>query len=143
LQASLPTPVPSPALSPATTSFLPSFAHMDGAPPTTLARTMDALLDTLDAQRTEENNIAFHTRQIARERARADAYVQKRKEDNAARVAQGLSPLPEEDVARLFKIPPEPGRLESTLLLGQVDGYAKSLEIASAAAMVKLFAAQS
>lgn len=103
---------------------------------------MDALLETLDAARTEENNLAFHARQIARERARADAYVAKRKEENAARVAQGLSPLPEEDVARLFKIPADPPRLESTLLLGQVDEYAKSLESASAAAMVKLYAAQ-
>lgn len=103
---------------------------------------MDALLDTMDSHRTEENNVAFQARQIARERARAEQYVQKRKEENAGRIAQGLAPLPEEDVSRLFKIPTEPNRLETTLLLGQLDAYAKNLETASAAAMVSLYASQ-
>lgn len=103
---------------------------------------MDALLDTLETHRTEENNVAFHTRQIARERARAEQYVQKRKEENTARVAQGLAPLPEEDVSRLFKIPADPSRLETTLLLGQMDAYGRNLEAASAAAMVSLYASQ-
>ena len=103
---------------------------------------MDSLLDTLEAHRTEENNVAFHARQIAREKLRAEQYIQKRKEENATRVAQGLAPLPEEDVSRLFKIPAEPSRLETTLLLGQVDAYAKNLETASAAAIVSLYASQ-
>lgn len=127
---------------PSTSSLSTSFAHLDGPAPASITKTMDALLDTLDTHRTEENNVAFHARQIARERTRADQYVQKRKEENAARVAQGLAPLPEEDVSRLFKIPADPGRLETTLLLGQMDAYAKNLETASAAAMVSLYASQ-
>jgi translation initiation factor 3 subunit H len=103
---------------------------------------MDSLLDTLEAHRTEENNVAFHARQITREKLRAEQYIQKRKEENATRIAQGLVPLPEEDVSRLFKIPAEPSRLETTLLLGQVDAYAKNLETASAAAIVSLYASQ-
>lgn len=70
-----------------------------------------------------------------------DSYVAKRKDENAMRVAQGLAPLPEEDVSRLFKIPTEPSRLEATLLLGQVDKLAKGLEEASAKAMVGMYAA--
>jgi len=81
-------------------------------------------------------------RQIAREKARADAYVAKRKEENAGRIAQGLAPLPEEDVSRLFKIPAEPSRLDSMLLLGKIDAYAKSLAETSSTGLVKMYAAK-
>lgn len=120
----------------------PSFSQLDlgGA---SLARSLEQLIDAVDASRTEENNLGYLARQIGRERARADAYVQKRREENAGRVAQGLVPLPEEDVSRLFKIPPEPSRLESTLLLGQVDAHAKALEGAAAMGLVKMYAAKS
>jgi len=82
------------------------------------------------------------TRQIAREKSKADAYVSKRKEENAARVGQGLAPLPEENVNRLFKIPPEPSRLESMLLLGQMDGYSQSLGATSSTGLVTMYAAK-
>ena len=55
---------------------------------------MDSLLDTLEAHRTEENNVAFHARQITREKLRAEQYIQKRKEENATRIAQGLARCP-------------------------------------------------
>lgn len=107
-----------------------------------LTRNLEQIVETIDSYRTEEGNVAFLTRQIARERARAESYSTKRKEENAARVAQGLVPLPEEDVSRLFKIPAEPSRLESMLLLGQIDAHGKSLACASGVGMVKMYAAR-
>ncbi|KAF8307179.1 hypothetical protein DL93DRAFT_2088237 [Clavulina sp. PMI_390] len=121
-------------------SLSPSYTHLDGLPQAHLTRAMDSLLDTMETYRTEENNVGFQARQIARERARAEAYVQKRKDENAMRVAQGLTPLPEEDVTRLFKIPADPSRLDTTLLLGQMDTYATNMETGSAAAMVSMYA---
>ncbi|KAF8331497.1 uncharacterized protein EI90DRAFT_2972613 [Cantharellus anzutake] len=132
----------SPSISTKAPSLLPSFEHMDNLAPGTLAKPMEALLDTLDAYKTEENNVSFHIRQIAREKARQEAYIAKRKEENDLRIEEGLPPLPEEDMSRLFKFPPDPNRLEVMLLLGQVDGYARSLEDVSASAMLKLYAAQ-
>ena len=119
----------------------PSFGNLDlgGA---SLARNLEQLIDAVDASRTEEGNLGFLSRQIGRERAKADAYVAKRKEESAARVAQGLAPLPEEDVNRMFRIPPEPSRLEGMLLLGQVDAHAKALEGAAAMGLVKMYAAR-
>jgi translation initiation factor 3 subunit H len=98
-------------------------------------------VETIDAYRTEEGNLAYMSRQIAREKARAENYVSKRKEENAARVAQGLAPLPEEDVSRLFKIPLEPSRLESLLLLGQIDAYAKTMKGTTSAGLVRMYSA--
>jgi translation initiation factor 3 subunit H len=99
-------------------------------------------VEGLDNYRTEENNVAYLSRQIAREKARVDAYIANRKEENVRRAAQDLPPLPEEDITRLFKVPPEPSRLESMLLLGQIDALAKNLEESTSTGLVRIYAAQ-
>ncbi|KDQ16746.1 hypothetical protein BOTBODRAFT_129656 [Botryobasidium botryosum FD-172 SS1] len=123
-------------------SLSPTYSHLDLTSPTHLSRHMESIIDTLDLYKTEEGNLAYLSRQIARERTKADAYTAKRRDENAARVAQGMPPLPEEDVTRLFKIPPEPSRLDSMILLGQLDGYTKSLEASTGSGLVKMYAAQ-
>ena len=123
-------------------SVSPDFSHLDLGIPSAVVKNLEQVVEGLDNYRTEENNIAYLTRQIAREKSKADAYVTSRKEDNARRVAQGLPPLPEEDISRLFKIPPDPSRLESMLLLGQIDASAKNLEEATGTGLVRIYAAQ-
>ncbi|PVG04793.1 hypothetical protein CPB86DRAFT_746879 [Serendipita vermifera] len=123
-------------------SLPPDFSHLDLGIPTSLTRNLEQVVEGLDNYRTEENNVAYLSRQIAREKARADAYLANRKEENARRAAQDLPPLPEEDVSRLFKVPPEPSRLESMLLLGQIDALAKNLEESTSTGLVRIYAAQ-
>lgn len=135
-------PLPNtPPESASVSSLPPSFAALDFGTGG-LTRNLEQLVEVIDSYRTEESNLAYLSRQIARERARAETYIQKRKEENLARVAQGLVPYPEEDVARMFKIPPEPSRLESMLLLGQVDAYAKSLSGTASTNLVKMYSAK-
>ncbi|KAI0936563.1 hypothetical protein AcW1_000764 [Taiwanofungus camphoratus] len=122
-------------------SLVPSFSALNLGT-SSVTRNLEHIIEAVDSYKTEEGNLAYMQRQIAREKAKADAYVAKRKEENAARVAQGLAPLPEEDVSRLFKIPPEPSRLDSLLLLGKIDAYAKSLEETSSTGLVKMYAAK-
>jgi len=118
----------------------PSFSILDlGTGGVT--RNMEQIVEAVDHYRTEEGNLSYMSRQIARERAKADNYVAKRKEENVARVAQGLAPLPEEDVSRIFKIPAEPSRLESLLILGQIDAYGKNLGKNASTGLVKMYAA--
>lgn len=133
-----PTPLASSA--PSSAPLPPSFADLD-LTPVGLTRNLERILEAVDDYKTEEGNLAYLARQIARERARADAHVARRKEENAGRIAQGLAPLPEDDVSRLFKIPADPSRLESMLLLGQIDAYAKSLAETSSTGLVKMYAA--
>ncbi|KAJ7597115.1 translation initiation factor 3 subunit 3 [Mycena floridula] len=119
----------------------PSFSSLDlGTGGVT--KNLEQMAEAIDSYRTEEGNLAYLSRQIAREKARADSYVMKRKEENMARVAQGLAPFPEEDVSRVFKIPPEPSRLESLLLLGQIDAYAKNLTNTASTNLLKMYAAK-
>ena len=105
-----------------------------------VTRNLEQIVEAVDNYRTEEGNLSYLSRQIARERAKAENHVMKRKEENQTRVAQGLAPLPEDDVSRLFKIPPEPSRLESLLLLGQIDAYSKSLAVTASTGLVKMYA---
>ncbi|CDO73237.1 hypothetical protein BN946_scf185007.g292 [Trametes cinnabarina] len=130
-----------PALATSSAAIPPSYSGLNLGTGNT-PRNLELIVEALDNYRTEEGNLAYLQRQIAREKAKADAYVQKRKEENASRVAAGLAPLPEEDVSRLFKIPPEPSRLESLLLLGRIDAYGKSLEETASTGLVKMYAAK-
>jgi translation initiation factor 3 subunit H len=128
-------------LVPQGSAFSPNFNSLDLSAAGT-NKNLERIIDSLDAYRNEENNLAYISRTIAREKSKADAAMQKRKDENATRVAQGLSPLPEDDVARMFKIPAEPSRLESMMLLGQIDAYAKGLEETSGIGLVKMYAAK-
>lgn len=118
-----------------TAPLAPTFTSLDLSPTTHLER----LVEAADAVKAEEGNLAYHARQHARERTRAEA---KRADENAQRAADGLPPLTDEDAARMFRLPPEPSRLESMLLLGQLDAHAKSAAAASAAEMVKMYLAR-
>jgi len=142
LTKSAPSPLSDATAEAATISALPpSYSRLDlGTAGVT--RNLEQIIEAVDNYRTEEGNLAYLSRQIARERARADNYVAKRKEENIARIAQGLAPLPEEDVTRLFKIPADPSRLESMLMLGQIDAYAKGLANAASTGLVKMYAAK-
>jgi translation initiation factor 3 subunit H len=119
----------------------PDFSHLDLGLPSALNRNLEQVVESLEAYRNEENNVAYLSRQIGREKARADAHLARRKEENAMRTAQGMPPLPEEDISRMFKIPSEPSRLESMLLLGQVDASARNVEEVTSAGLVKIYAA--
>ncbi|KAG6819449.1 hypothetical protein H0H93_011798 [Arthromyces matolae] len=118
----------------------PSFRTLNFG--TGLTKNLEQIVEAIDSYRTEEGNLAYMSRHIAREKLKAETYVAKRKEENGVRVSQGLAPLPEEDVSRLFKIPPEPSRLDSLLLLGQIDSYGKSLERGASSELVKMYAAK-
>jgi translation initiation factor 3 subunit H len=135
-------PLPSAQSSGATTSVIqPTYSTLNIGS-VGLTRNLEHLIEAVDNYKLEEGNLAYLSRQIARERLKADQYVAKRREENVTRTAQGLAPLPEENVSRLFKIPPEPSRLESMLLLGQIDGFAKSLASASSTGLVTMYAAK-
>lgn len=151
--ATLSTPAPrDPSL------LAPSTSELLASPPTapisaphsllTLAHTpvlsssLEASLEALDEYANESGVVGYQSRQLARERGRAEAYVARRKAENAAREAQGLQPLPIEDITKLFKLPQEPSRLDSTLLLGQLDDATRKLGEISALSAVQLYAAR-
>ncbi|WFD15295.1 hypothetical protein MARU1_001311 [Malassezia arunalokei] len=107
-----------------------------------LVSTLESTLDAAEAYASESGNVGYQARQIAREKARADAFVTRRKAENATRESAGLAPLPLDEVNKLFKIPAEPNRLESLLLLNQLDSAAQRLTETATVGTVQLNAAR-
>ena len=120
----------------------PNYMDLNLALEPVLVSTMESTLDAAETYAAEAGNVGYQARQIAREKARADAFVARRKAENATRESAGLAPLPLDEVHKLFKIPAEPNRLESLLLLNQLDSAAQRLSETAAVGAVQLDAAR-
>lgn len=127
---------------PADTQVPPSYLDLHLALEPVLVSSLETTLDALESYAAEAGNVGYQARQIAREKGRAEAFITRRKAENATRTAAGLAPLPLEDVHKMFKIPAEPNRLESMLLLNQLDAAASRLDETSAVGAVQLDAAR-
>lgn len=105
-----------------------------------LEKTCDLLLDSVESHYTDLNNHQYYQRQLAREQAKITAWQTKRKSENATRAAAKQSLLPEDEWQRLFKLPPEPSRLEGMLNARQVEQYSRQVEGFTANISAKMFA---
>ncbi len=105
-----------------------------------MEKTCDLLLDSIETHYTELNNYQYYQRQLGREQAKIASWQQKRKAENAVRVAAKQDPLPEDEYTRLFKLPQEPSRLETLLNSRQVEQYARQVDSFSATVSGKMFA---
>ncbi|EPS36722.1 hypothetical protein H072_9730 [Dactylellina haptotyla CBS 200.50] len=105
-----------------------------------LEKSCDLLLEAIDGHNTEANNAAYYQRSLAREQTKISNWQQKRKAENAVRVAQKLAPLPEDDWQKIFKLPQEPSRLDALLISRQVEQYARQVDGLTATSSAKLFA---
>ena len=108
-----------------------------------LEKTCDLLLDSIENHHTELNNYQFYQRSLAREQTKINAWQQKRKAENAQRVATKQAPLPEDEWQRLFKLPQEPSRLETLLNSRQVEQYSRQVDGFTASVTAKMFAVRS
>ncbi|KAG9307258.1 hypothetical protein G9A89_017086 [Geosiphon pyriformis] len=104
-----------------------------------IEKNLEFLLDTVEENAQEQSNFAFWQRSVAREQSKIQSYLQKRKQENLARQASGLDPLPEEDISKIFKLPNEPSRLDSLLLTSQISNYCKQLNQYAGPTLGKLF----
>ncbi|KAL9124960.1 MAG: hypothetical protein Q9217_005768, partial [Psora testacea] len=118
----------------------PNFTSLNLSIDPFLTQTTDLLLDSIETHHTELNNYQYYQRQLAREQAKIAAWQTKRKSENASRVMAKQSPLPEDEWQRLFKLPQEPGRLETLLNSRQVEQYARQVDGFTAAVTGKMFA---
>ncbi|ORY01099.1 hypothetical protein K493DRAFT_335102 [Basidiobolus meristosporus CBS 931.73] len=104
-------------------------------------KNLECLIDSIEEHASEQGNFQYWQRSVAREQAKIQQHLSKRKAENASRVAAGQKPLPEEDINTLFKLPQEPSRLESMLITSQISEYCKQVNQFSGPALGKLFSA--
>lgn len=118
----------------------PSMDTLDLSIDPFLEKTCDLLLDSVESHYTDLNNHQYYQRQLAREQAKITAWQAKRKSENATRAAAKQPLLPEDEWQRLFKLPPEPSRLEGMLNARQVEQYSRQVEGFTANISAKMFA---
>ncbi|RUS25138.1 hypothetical protein BC938DRAFT_472579, partial [Jimgerdemannia flammicorona] len=121
----------------------PNFEVLDLELDPFMEKNLEDLLDCTEAQHQEQNNYMYWQRSVAREQAKVQQFLVKRKAENAHRISQGQLPLLEEEAAaQMFKMPPEPSRLESMLLNAQMHNYCKQLNQFAGPSLGRLFAVQ-
>ena len=118
----------------------PNFSSLDLSIDPFLTQTTELLLESIETHHTELNNYQYYQRQLGREQAKITAWQQKRKLENQARTLAKQTPLPEDEWQRLFKLPQEPGRLETLLNSRQVEQYARQVDGFTAGVTGKMFA---
>ncbi len=99
-------------------------------------KSLEFLGESMDDLENERQKVAYYHRANHRLQQQKNAWLQKRKAENAQREKSGLAPLSEEnpDTRKMS----EPSRLETYLIFNQVNQYAKQLDEHNAMAAAKL-----
>uniref|UniRef100_T1IRT5 Eukaryotic translation initiation factor 3 subunit H n=1 Tax=Strigamia maritima TaxID=126957 RepID=T1IRT5_STRMM len=104
-----------------------------------LEKHLRSLMDCVDEQVQETNKLANFLRSSAKQQQAKQQYLHKREQDNNARVSRGEAALPEEELTKLFKPIPAPGRLDSLLYSGQITSYCQQIAQFATQSLGKLF----
>ncbi|WVO13668.1 hypothetical protein L204_101289 [Cryptococcus depauperatus] len=116
----------------------PSFSPLLNPLPGSLNNYLQNTLDSLTLHSHEQNNIAFLSRQIAREKTKHEQAIKDREEENVRRRKQGLSEFPSipKEIRGGTK---EPSRLEMVCLGGTVEGIAKGMAAEAGKGLVRAY----
>ncbi|XP_078434665.1 translation initiation factor 3 subunit H1 [Wolffia australiana] len=91
-------------------------------------RNVEFMTECMEDLTVEQQKFQYYHRNLSRQQAQQQAWLQKRRTENMARKAAGEEPLPEEDAANpLFKPLPEPSRLETYLITNQISNYCNQI----------------
>ncbi|RSH87158.1 hypothetical protein EHS25_003649 [Saitozyma podzolica] len=127
-----------PSLTSPSVPLPPSFSALSDPLGQSLPAYLSDTLDALTLQSHEANNIAFLSRQIAREKVRHEQSIRDRDEENLRRRKGGLPELPAIP-AEMRNGTKDPSRLELLCLQGQVDGLAKGMGAEAGKGLVRCY----
>ncbi|KAI8146613.1 hypothetical protein BJV82DRAFT_599188 [Fennellomyces sp. T-0311] len=120
----------------------PNFDVLDLELDPFMQKNLEYLLDCSDVQQQELNNYQYWQRSVAREQTKIQAWLTKRRQENAIRAEKGQAPLPEDEVNTLFKLPAEPSRLDSMILTAQMHNFTKQLNQFAGPSLARLYSIQ-
>ncbi|CAM8914899.1 hypothetical protein QQ045_032983 [Rhodiola kirilowii] len=93
-----------------------------------MERNLEFLTECMDDLAVEQQKFQYHYRNVSRQQAQQQAWLQKRRTENMTRKAAGEELLPEEDPSNpLFKPIQEPSRLDSLLITNQIANYCNQI----------------
>ncbi|KAG0572608.1 hypothetical protein KC19_VG109900 [Ceratodon purpureus] len=89
-----------------------------------MEQNLEFLIECMDDLSMEQQKFQYYYRNLSRQQAQQQAWLQKRRTENAARRVSGEEPLPEEEPNNaVFKTLLEPSRLDSYLINNQISNY--------------------
>ncbi|KAK9137302.1 hypothetical protein Sjap_007896 [Stephania japonica] len=93
-----------------------------------MERNVESLIGCMDSLSAQQQKFQFYYRNLSRQQAQQQAWLQKRRAENMARKAAGEELLPEEDPSNpIFKPIPEPSRLDTYLITNQISNYCNQI----------------
>ncbi|KAL6580763.1 Eukaryotic translation initiation factor 3 subunit H [Orobanche minor] len=93
-----------------------------------LESNVEFLIECMDDLSMEQQKFQYYYRNLSRQQAQQQTWLQKRRAENLARKNAGEEPLPEEDPSNpIFKPIPEPSRLDSFLITNQIANYCNQI----------------
>ncbi|KAF7266315.1 hypothetical protein GWI33_020343 [Rhynchophorus ferrugineus] len=109
---------------------------------TVLENQLRFLMDRVDELNQEAIKFNRYQQLVSRQQQDKHRYVQKRQQDNAARVAKGEPPLPDEDINKLFRPHPVPPRLNPMIIAGQINTSSQTVSQFCSQSLAKLYITQ-
>ncbi|KAK7205322.1 hypothetical protein BZA70DRAFT_277844 [Myxozyma melibiosi] len=126
----------------ASSTMAPNFDTLELSIDPYLEKNVEFLIDSVDDYYAEQGTFNYFQRQLSREQAKIQQWVQKTKTENALRERAGLPTVSEDDWQKQFKLPTEPSRLDNLLISAQINQYCNQIEEYGSVVSAKMFAIQ-
>lgn len=117
------------------------FSFLDLATGNFLEKNIKSLIENVDELSAETNKYLNYQKLLQRQNHLKQQHLQKREAENAARVARGELPLPEEDLTKLFKPLTPLSRVETLLISNQIKNYCQQINEFAAQSFSTMFVA--
>ncbi|KJE92905.1 eukaryotic translation initiation factor 3, variant [Capsaspora owczarzaki ATCC 30864] len=118
------------------------FERADMPTTTLLEKNLDLLIDAIDDLNAEQNKFSAYQRTLSRYQQSLSMQLQKRRQENEARIAAGEQPVSEADILSANRAPVPPSHLDTLLYTNQIGQYCKQVNQFASAAFSKLYVAE-
>jgi len=107
-----------------------------------LENNLRCMIDKVDELYQESMKFNKYQQTVAKQETEKHRALAKLAQENAARIAKGEPQLPEDDVMKQFRPLPVPHRLNSMIVSGQINTYAKHMSQFASQSLAKLYLTQ-
>uniref|UniRef100_U5EX90 Eukaryotic translation initiation factor 3 subunit H n=1 Tax=Corethrella appendiculata TaxID=1370023 RepID=U5EX90_9DIPT len=100
------------------------------------------LMDRVDELNQEASKFNKYQQTVIRQEQEKHRMLAKNAQENAARIAKGEQPVPEEEINKQFRPLPVPPRLNPMIVSGQINTYAQHISQFCSQSLAKLYMTQ-
>jgi len=118
------------------------YNFLDLATSNVLEKNIRSLIENVDELSGETTKFLNYHKQLQKQNHAKQLYLQKREAENSARRARGESPLPEEDINKIYKPIPAISRLETLLISSQCKNYTQQINEFTSQSFSTMFIAE-